>query len=391
MTFEENIYIIKKILFQENEMKKEKVDWIKLKMVPEIGPVSFRKLMKHFFSPANVISSSLSELETVEGIGKKKAKLIWDNLKNLNIEAELKLIEKHRIKIVTFDDSDYPVNLKSIYDPPFLFYMKGEFLFKDDLSIAIVGSRKATPYGKMVAEKIGRDLAAMGITVISGLARGIDTYAHKGALAGGGRTIAVLGNGLSMIYPKENKDLGEAVSQQGAVVSEFSMESLPDRTNFPIRNRIISGLSLGTIVVEAVEKSGALITANLALQQGREVFAIPGNIFSKYSQGAHGLIKEGAKLVENVNDVIEEIRVFSENLNIKRKEESNKTIQMPICSLNQKEQKIYDCVLWEPVPIDEIVQKCNLPVKDISSSLMLMEIKGLIKQVSGKMFIRKGI
>ncbi len=372
-------------------MKKEKIDWIKLKMVSEIGPICFQKLMKHFFSPINVISSSLSELENVEGIGKKKARIIWDNLKNVDIETELKLIEEYKIKIVTFNDSDYPVNLKSIYDPPFLFYMKGEFLSKDDFSIAIVGSRKATPYGKMVAEKIGRDLAAMGITVISGLARGIDTYAHKGALAGRGRTIAVLGNGLSMIYPKENKDLGKAISQQGAVVSEFSMESLPDRTNFPIRNRIISGLSLGTIVVEAVEKSGALITANLALQQGREVFAIPGNIFSKYSQGGHGLIKAGAKLVENVNDVIEEIKVFSKNLNIKSKEEPNKTIQTPIYSLNRKEQKIYNCVWWEPVPIDVIVQKCNLPVKDISSSLMLMEIKGLIKQVSGKMFIRKGI
>ncbi|MCK4532967.1 DNA-processing protein DprA [bacterium] len=372
-------------------MKREKIDWIKLKMVPEIGPICFQKLMKYFFSPANVVSSSLSELENVEGIGKRRARTIWDNLKNVNIETELKLIEEHKIKIVTFNDSDYPVNLKSIYDPPFLLYMKGEFLSRDDLSIAVVGSRKATPYGRMVAEKISRDLVSMGITVISGLARGIDTLAHKGALAGGGRTIAVLGNGLSMIYPKENKDLGDTISQQGAVVSEFSMESLPERTNFPIRNRIISGLSLGTIVVEAVEKSGALITANLALQQGREVFAIPGNIFSRYSQGSHGLIKEGAKLVENVNDVIEEIKVFSKNFNIESREESNKTIQTPICSLNQKEQKIYDCVLWEPVPIDVIVQKCDLPVKDISSSLMLMEIKGLIKQVSGKMFIRKGI
>ncbi len=378
-------------MFWENKMKKEKTDWIKLKMVPEIGPICFQKLMKYFLSPANVISSSLSELENVEGIGEKRARIIWDNLKNVDIETELKLIEEHQIKIVTFNDSDYPVILKSIYDPPFLLYMKGEFLYRDDLSIAVVGSRKATPYGRMAAEKISRDLVSMGITVISGLARGIDTHAHKGALAGGGRTIAVLGNGLAMTYPKENKDLGDAISQQGAVVSEFSMKSLPDRTNFPIRNRIISGLSLGTIVVEAVEKSGALITANLALQQGREVFAIPGNIFSRYSQGAHGLIKEGAKLVENVNDVIEEIRGFSKNLNIEGREKSNKTIQTPICSLNQKEQKIYDCVLWEPVPIDEIVQKCNLPVKDISSSLMIMEIKGLIKQVSGKMFIRKGI
>ena len=378
-------------MFWENKMKKEKTDWIKLKMVPEIGPICFQKLMKYFLSPANVISSSLSELENVEGIGEKRARIIWDNLKNVDIETELKLIEEHQIKIVTFNDSDYPVILKSIYDPPFLLYMKGEFLSRDDLSIAVVGSRKATPYGRMAAEKISRDLVSMGITVISGLARGIDTHAHKGALAGGGRTIAVLGNGLAMTYPKENKDLGDAISQQGAVVSEFSMKSLPDRTNFPIRNRIISGLSLGTIVVEAVEKSGALITANLALQQGREVFAIPGNIFSRYSQGAHGLIKEGAKLVENVNDVIEEIRGFSKNLNIEGREKSNKTIQTPICSLNQKEQKIYDCVLWEPVPIDEIVQKCNLPVKDISSSLMIMEIKGLIKQVSGKMFIRKGI
>lgn len=379
-------------------MEKEKINWVKLKMVPEIGPICFQKLMGYFSTPANVVASSLSEVEQVEGLSRKKALTIWNSLKNIDIDAELKLIEENKIKIVTFEDRDYPVNLKSIYDPPFLLYVKGDFLFKDNLSISIVGSRKATPYGKTVAEKISRDLAALDITVVSGLARGIDTHAHKGAIAGGGRTVAVLGSGLSVIYPRENKDLELLISQQGALISEFSMASLPLRPNFPIRNRIISGLSLGTVIVEAREKSGALITADLALQQGREVFAVPGNIFSKYSQGPHNLIKTGAKLVGTIADVIEEIKVFSEISNRLLSENkgisdlklnSKKTTQNSVCSLNQKEQKIYDCVWWEPIAIDTIVQKCNFPVKDISSSLMFMEIKGLITQISGKMFVRK--
>lgn len=379
-------------------MEKETIDWIKLKMVPEIGTIYFKKLMNRFSTPSNVLSASLTELEKVEGISKEKARNTWKGLKNIDIENELRLIEKHKVKIITLNDKDYPVNLKSIYDPPFLFYLKGKLLFKDNISIAIVGTRKATVYGKMVAEKISRELSKMDITVVSGLARGIDTVAHKGALTEGGRTIAVLGNGLSVTYPKENKDLEVTISQQGAVISEFPISSFPERTNFPIRNRIISGLSLGTIVVEADKKSGALITADLALQQGREVFAVPGNIFSRYSKGTHNLIKQGAKLVQDVGDIVEEIKSLQENLNIlmsRSKDHSDseldlkKTTKSRSRLLNSNEQKIYDCIWWEPVHIDSIVQKCDLPIKDISSSLMTMEMKGLVKQISGKMFIRK--
>ncbi len=229
---------------------------------------------------------------------------------------------------------------------------------------------------------------------MSGLAQGIDTEAHKWAIAGGGRTIAVLGNGLSLNYPRQNKDLQTAISKQGAVISEFSMTSAPERINFPIRNRIISGLSFGTIVVEAKEKSGALITANFALQQGREVFAIPGSIFSKYSRGTNNLIKQGAKLVQDVDDVLEEIKHLTSSADValsKLKDDSelNKTIEKRNSPLNLEEQKVYDCIQWEPVHIDVVVQMCGLSVQYIAACLLNMEMKGLVKQVSGKKFIRR--
>lgn len=218
----------------------------------------------------------------------------------------------NKIKTLGFQDKDYPVNLRYIYQPPSTIYLRGELLLEDNIAIAIVGSRKATDYGLRNAERLGFELASRGVTVVSGLARGIDTAAHKGALRARGRTIAVLGSGLDVIYPPENKKLAEAITQYGAVISEFTPDAPPTRYNFPQRNRIISGLALGVVIVEAAKRSGSLITADFALEQGREVFALPGEIGSFTSEGTHNLIKQGAKLVQSIDDIIDELEALKE-------------------------------------------------------------------------------
>ncbi|NQT23051.1 MAG: DNA-protecting protein DprA [Candidatus Omnitrophica bacterium] len=254
----------------------------------------------------------------------KSIKHIAKNLKTYSsansLDKEIELIEKLGIKVITIDDKEYPSNLKHIYNPPKVLYVKGKIVPKDHYSIAVVGARKSSTYGRETAARLARELAEKSITVVSGMARGIDTYAHRGALESGGRTIAVLGCGINIIYPPENKSLMEEISKSGAVISEFPINTPPLRRNFPMRNRIISGLSFGVVVVEAAEKSGSLITASLALEQGREVFSVPGRVDTRLSRGTLALIKEGAKLVENVDDILEEVKAQGiENLELQLK------------------------------------------------------------------------
>lgn len=218
----------------------------------------------------------------------------------------------NKIKTLTLQDKNYPANLRHIYQPPSIIYFRGEVLLEDNIAVAVVGSRRATDYGLGNAERLGFELASRGVTVISGLARGIDTAAHKGALRAGGRTIAVLGSGLDVMYPSENKRLADEITRYGAVISEFEPDAPPARHNFPKRNRIISGLSLGVVIVEAAKRSGSLITADFALEQGREVFALPGKVGSFTSEGTHNLIKQGAKLIESIEDIVEELEALKE-------------------------------------------------------------------------------
>ena len=280
--------------------------WLALKSIAGIGNVVFLALIDTFGTLEAVFSASAAELQKITGITKKAAAGIaafkdWDI-----INKDLAALEKAGINIITLQDSLYPPKLLEIYDrPPFL-YVKGN-LKKDDIDIAIVGSRLASTYGKYTTERISRELALRGVTVVSGMARGIDSAAHQGALTARGRTIAVLGTGLDIIYPPENKKLFAAIGENGAVVSEYPLGTPPLASNFPARNRIISGMSYGVVVVEAGEKSGSLITARLALEQGREVFAVPGTIDSAGSRGTNKLIKQGAKLIENTDDILEEI------------------------------------------------------------------------------------
>lgn len=293
----------------------DNIHWIALHLVEGIGITRFRKLVEYFGSPEKVFAAERSDLLHVEGINSKIASSIRMFSIEKKLENELRLIAKHSVKVITINDESYPPSLKYIHDPPQILYVKGTLTKEDVMAIAVVGTRHATEYGADVSDRLSRKLVQNNITVVSGLARGIDTCAHKAALAEKGRTIAVLGNGISVAYPRENRLLMDLIPSSGALISEYSMSEGPQAHNFPMRNRIISGLSLGTVVIEAAIRSGALITAECALEEGREVFAVPGNIFSKYSQGSHSLIKQGAKLLESFDDIIDEIPILKEKLN----------------------------------------------------------------------------
>lgn len=286
-------------------LKQRTIDWLKLTLIPEIGPIRAKKLLEKFGEPGKILCACSKEIASV--LGDVLARVIDRQRKSIVIDKQLQLIEKYRVRIVTQDSAQYPANLKSIYDPPLVLFLRGNFLPQDDLSIAIVGTRMATIYGINMARKISSQLAEKGFTIVSGGARGIDTAAHQSALGIKARTVAVLGCGVDVVYPSENTRLFEQIIQKGVLVSEFPMGTMPFRGNFPLRNRIVSGLSVGVVIIEAPRRSGALITASSALEQGREVFCVPGQADSFTMKGSHRLLKEGAKLVEDIDDIIEEL------------------------------------------------------------------------------------
>jgi DNA processing protein len=364
-----------------------------LNLVPEIGSIRLNILLELFGTPQNLLNAPYEKLISVLGIGEKIAHNIT-SLKKEDVEKEFQLAQKHNLKIITQDDPEYPENLKKIYDPPIVLYIKGDLLAQDKLSIAIVGSRRASFYGLTAAEKFAYELANLGFTVVSGLAYGIDTQAHKGALRAKGRTLAVLGNGLANIYPAQNKELSEQIAQNGAVISEFPVSTNPLKQNFPRRNRVISGLSLGVLVVEAARNSGALITADFALEQGREVFALPGKIDSGTSFGTNGLIKQGAKLVSHIEDIIEELNLGSISNNALPKKtdgikdglkEDHLTIPE---ELTNEESVLYNTLSYQPLHLDDIVDRLGLNASCVLNTLLRLEIKKLICQLPGKQFAR---
>lgn len=362
--------------------------WIALKSIKGIGYVSFPALVDRFGSPAAVFGASVSDLQHTEGISRQTAEAIvhfrgWNNVK-----AELELIRKNNVTIVTYKDELYPGQLLNVYDRPPYIYVRGN-LSSEDINIAIVGSRAASTYGKYTTERISRDLALQGVTVVSGMARGIDSSAHRGAIAAHGRTIAILGSGLDVIYPPENKKLFADIIENGAVISEFPLGTPPRSTNFPARNRIISGISYGVVIVEAGEKSGSLITARLALEQGREVFAVPGSIDSAGSRGANKLIKQGAKLIENTEDILEEILPQMEQGKPLRGFPVPGTLNVSsprVEKLNDAEQKLYDLVSQKRMHIDDLISVTGFSSADILSTLTTMELKGIVRQYPGKFF-----
>lgn len=372
--------------------------WVALKSIEGVGNIGFKNLVEAFGNPRNVFNTSCQALAVVPGIGRKTATHIKDFNEWHKTEAELESVKKYDAQIITYQHPSYPKSLLNIYDFPALFYIRG-FLKEDDINIAVVGSRLASTYGKFSTERLCRELALKGITVVSGLARGIDSAAHRGALAGGGRTIAVLGCGLDIVYPSENENLCEEIVSRGAVITEFPFGTPPNSQNFPSRNRIISGLSLGVVVVEANEKSGSLITARLALEQGREVFAVPGTIDSAGSRGTHKLIKQGAKLIENVYDILDEIlpqldksKEHSLHTSIcgQDSREEKKTRETKVfAGLTDSEKSILKVISSEAVEVDGIITAAGLKASDVLNILLTMELKGIIKQLPGKKFVLK--
>lgn len=371
----------------------ERLWWLALSLVPGVGRISFKRLIDEFGSPEEVFNASLSDLESVQGIKKEAASAIKSFDRDRELDRERALIRENNVNLLTLEDKEYPDQLREIFDPPSLLYVKGQIKKEDEHSVAIVGTRHPTRYGKLTAERLACELGALGVTVVSGMARGIDTFSHEGALSVGGRSIAVFGSGLDVVYPTENREIMEKIIDNGAIISEFPMGTRPEKQNFPVRNRIISGLSLGTVVVEAASKSGSLITARLALEQGREVFAVPGSIASDKSRGTNNLLKLGAKLVEGVDDIIEELKPLIDSLSEKRHDDTKKTESSEVSSararFTKEEEEIFSLVSKEGDHIDSIIQGSEVPPSKTVSILAKLELMGLVKQYSGKIFCRE--
>jgi DNA processing protein len=374
-------------------MDKNKIKyWLAINKIPNVGPVTIKKLWDKFGTLEEAWKASPRSICEVEDISKPAAKSFLENRDRANFEAELAEVEKKNVKVLTLEDDDYPKNLKNIYDPPPVLYVKGGILPSDIKAIGIVGTRRASRYGLEMARKLAEELALLGITIISGLAAGIDTSAHQGAIDAQGRTIAAMGSGIDIVYPYQNKDLAAQIERSGALVSEFPIGTKSEKGNFPRRNRIISGLSLGVIVVEGHYDSGAMITAKQALEQGREVFAVPGNVELEQSKGPHWLIKQGAKLVENVQDVLEELNIQLQTSNLKTNPKSqtdqptNKRTYKP-ANLLPEEEKIFNALNQEPKHLDVIAAETGLPVQQVSSLLMMLEIRKVVRQLPGKYYI----
>ena len=358
--------------------EKDIIDLLRLYSIPGIGSSRFRKLLNVFGKPEYVLNAGIQKLITVPGIEKSTALKIKQGVDDSVISQNLDFIRMHDIKILPVWDPNYPDILKKIYDPPSVLFVRGKLQTKDNLTLAVVGTRNPGTYGRMVTERITTDLAKNGFTIISGLARGIDTIAHQTALNCGGKTIAVLGSGMDILYPPENSRLADAITESGAVISEYPLGTIPDPGNFPRRNRIVSGLSLGVLVTEAGIKSGALLTAYEALEQNREVFAIPGPIHSMNSAGTNRLIKEGAKLVQGTEDILQELD---------SKIEFKKPNRIPK-NLKKIEQEIYNILDVVPLHIDQLAIKCNRSTSEVLGILLTLELMGIVRQMSGKMFIR---
>jgi DNA processing protein len=379
------------------EKTKDIEKWLKLINADGVGPVTFKKILEKCGSVNKAMGASVKELSEIEGIGFKTAEAITRTRDKFDAAGELELAEKLGVRIINFEDEEYPQLLKDIYDPPPVLYIKGTIKKEDNLAIAIVGARRCSLYGEEQAARLAHLLSSAGVTICSGMARGIDSAAHQGAMAGGGRTIAVLGCGLSHIYPPENKKLFEQISQMGACVSELPLRTGPLGENFPARNRLIAGLSLGTIVVEAGFNSGALITAKFACEYGREVMAVPGKVDSPLSKGAHQLIKQGAKLVESVADVTDALGYVGESVKeqvvsaARRAEKRSGATLFDTgrLKLNDGERTVYDCLNTEPIHIEQIVAESGLQAGSINSSLISLQLKGAVKQLPGSFYIRR--
>lgn len=345
-----------------------------------IGNQNIEKIISQVDDIRDIWYMTDSVINRFKNISSKNKETIIKNRNEDYLKKVLYILEEQNIEVVTIYDENYPKSLKNIYNKPLVLYIKGKILEEDEFAIAVVGSRKATSYGKWATEKFVKELVNLDITIVSGLATGIDSIAHKTALEYNGRTIAVLGNGLDIVYPNKNKELYKEIAKNGALITEYFCGVAPLPYNFPQRNRIISGLSLGVIIVEAKGKSGSLITAQHALEQGKEVFAVPGNINSIFSEGTNRLIKDGAKLIMDVEDIIEELYQLQDRLNRVKKE------NIDYSNLSELEISIVELIKEGPMHCDTIAMKTGMNIKEVNSILTILELKGIIKEIGGGIF-----
>lgn len=346
--------------------------------MPEIGPKRLAYLLNCFGTLQAAWGASQKQLAQI-GLDSRAMSNLLTLRGKLDLPEEYAKIERLGAKLITLADDQYPALLKRLEDAPLVLYVRGELSAADDRALAVVGTRKATTYGRTVAHRLSKELAAQGITIISGLAHGIDSAAHQGALDGGGRTLAILGNGVDKIYPRDQLKLAEQIMRCGAIISEFPLGMPPEKRNFPRRNRVISGLSLGVMVAEAPENSGALITASTAAEQGREVFAVPGNILNPMSRGSNRLIQEGAKLVMDVRDILEEFNIVHTTVQTRTQTER-------IAPDNPVEAQILQQLGADPIHIDDLARTLGMPVQTVSSTLTILELKGLAQSVGNMQY-----
>ena len=355
--------------------------YITLTLTPNIGPVRVRRLRERFGDVTAIFTATTSDLQQVEGIGPESARAIAAGRDGALAAEELAKAERFGATVLHCEDPRYPASLLEIYDPPLALYVRGQVPERWKPGVAVVGSRLTTAYGIEMAKKLGYQLAYAGVAVISGLARGIDTAAHMGALAAKGPTWAVLGSGIDQMYPPENEELAARIAEENCLLSEFPLGTRPDRQTFPMRNRIVSGLSFGVLVVEAGKDSGALITAKQGLEQGRQIFAVPGRVDTPHSRGCHQLIKQGARLVEEVGDILSELEFLF----------PPETVSSPRpapADLSPEEKAVFEALDREETPIDHLIAKCGLPSAKVSSTLLRLEMKKLVRQLPGKLFVR---
>ena len=367
--------LVWKLSMEADELKY----WVAFNRISRIGRARTTLLEHHFNSLKDAWHAGISDL-IAAGLDNRTAQHIATRRTTIDPDAESERVEEEGVRSMTWHDAEYPPRLKEIYDRPPLLYVRGELLPDDERSIAVVGTRKPTAYGREAAYQLSYDMARAGVTIVSGLARGIDAIAHRAALEAGHRTIAVIGSGVDVIYPREHAALTVEIARNGAVISEHPLGSRPDAQNFPRRNRIISGLTLGTVVIEGGEGSGALITARHALEQNREVFAVPGNIFSPSSRGTNRLIRESsAKLVSSNNDILEELNLSSVGQQIE---------MAALFPEDESDSEILHYVTYDPIHIDEIIRSSGVAISTVSGALAMMELKGLVRQVGGMNYIR---
>ncbi len=357
--------------------------WIALNLLPGLTPRQVEVLLAGFGGPEAILEATEADLKARGRLSAKSASRVRGFQREKALEEELREAERLKVTIMTREEPEYPASLLAIPDPPPVLYVRGELLERDRLAIAIVGTRRSTTYGRRTAERLGRGLAEKGLTVVSGMARGVDSAAHRGALSGKGRTVAVFGSGLAKLYPPEAKELFDAIAQSGAVVSEWPLATPPLPRHFPQRNRVISGLALGTVVVKAPKASGALITARLAAEQGRDVFAVPGRVDSPQSRGTHHLLREGAQLVDSAEDILAELPPELVALLPSVQEVPGSAPPLPA-----REAKVFTLVGTGEKHIDRLIEESALSAGEVSGALMSLELKGLVRQFPGKIFAR---